>query len=111
MNDREAAFSNVSLPFDLLDLSKSINCGKPSNKEKVKTKSSETSKSRNTTTTMFSRAPRFEAEKDNGLPGPAAYAPASPASKKRGAFLEKEEWWKESKPDTGKHRCRLSKPC
>lgn len=42
---------------------------------------------------MFARAPRFP--KDNKhvdtLPGPGEYDPRSPESKKRGAFLEKDE--------------------
>lgn len=47
---------------------------------------------------MFARAARFPATKDDGLPGPGAFDPRSPESKKKGAFLEKEERFK-----TGKH--------
>ena len=48
---------------------------------------------------MFARAARFPAPKDDGLPGPGAFDPRSPESKKKGAFLEKEERFKAGKHD------------
>lgn len=48
---------------------------------------------------MFSKAPRFAPKKIDDLPGPAAYDPKEPESRKKGAFLEKEERWREGKND------------
>lgn len=48
---------------------------------------------------MFAKAARFPAAKDDNLPGPGTFNPRSPESRKKGAFLEKEERFKQAKND------------